>query len=185
MRHCSFVVNFEMKTATAHIQALAASVFGHITTMKILGLFFKGLKIAMIGLALFAVGFMIYLVTQMSATYGPLKSYDVQSTTEELHKKFVVLDTMDSTIRFTMTDTVGPLNDKKFYCTIIINDKDINKKFDLAYEAEDDGTKLDLIGAFDFIKKVGGYKADIDGIENLIAEFDGTILKHLRSNTSR
>jgi hypothetical protein len=24
MRHCSFVVNFEMKTATAHIQALWA-----------------------------------------------------------------------------------------------------------------------------------------------------------------
>lgn len=159
--------------------------------MKILGLVLKGLKIMMIGLVIFAVVYIIYFATQMSATYPPLKTYDYGLTYDELYQKLANVNSSNPAWTFMITDSTGEVDNRRYYCQLYKRTPTDSLTFNIFFQKTDRlfdkrmKSEIGLVRAWDNIQWKGGYKMDDPEVEALVILFEDDIISKLQSNTSR
>lgn len=145
----------------------------------------------LIGFVISVFVFAIYFATQVSAVYPPIKSYEFTLTKDELRFQLDQIVKSQSTLSFVLTDSIGTEKDgRDYHCDIIINGP--NKlEYNIIYKKEnsfwDNNVKseIELIGAWDKTRWIGGYRIEDPEVEKLIGVFENQIINKLDKNTSR
>lgn len=121
-----------------------------------------------------AFGGILYFVSQFSAVYPPIKKYDYAESYSQFLQDLKLYSTRHPEIIFSITDTTGGLNDGySYYITIKTTSNNLKNEYHIAYETQDDWfgnkkNKIYLIGAFDRLKNLGGYKIKENGVKELV-----------------
>lgn len=145
----------------------------------------KKIVIIPISLALICViGFFIYFVSGVSATYPPIREYEYMGTTSQLIDGLRKYASTDSDVVFKVTDTTGY---KKTGYAIYMDIKTGNIKYGLKCEEQNaEGNlrkvNISLVEALDTAQLIGGYSKGAKGIDALVDNFNSTILKALKNN---
>ena len=134
-----------------------------------------------------------YIASQISAVYDPLKSYRYTLTRDELRERLNKTIKSKSNLTFNLTDSTGTdNNDLNYYANLSMKIGADEYGFNIKYHKEtslwdkDIKSEISLIGAFDIIRKTGGYKTDDTDVEKLINIFEIELIKDLDGmNTSR
>jgi hypothetical protein len=133
-----------------------------------------------------------YIATQVSAVYDPLKSYRYTLTIDELRERLNQTVKLKSNFTFNLTDSTGTDNSNlNYYANLSMKIGDDEYGFNIKYHKEtsfwdrDIKSEISLIGAFDIVRKTGGYKTDDPDVEKLINIFESELIKDLDDmNTS-
>jgi hypothetical protein len=139
----------------------------------------------LIGFIISAVVFIVYFAAQVSATYGPLKSYKYSLTKDELEERLIQTIKSNANLTYTLTDSTGPVKDLYYYAYVLIKVGTDEYKYNIKYYNKDSfwdsdvRSELSLIGAFDKIHRTGGYKTDNTDIEKLIGIFEEQVISEL------
>jgi hypothetical protein len=134
---------------------------------------------------LLAFGGPLYFASQVSAVYPPIEKYDYSKSYPELIKKLDELHSANPSISYTVTDTTGRQdNGYSYYITINNNEGNNHNEYNIAYKTDDswftkNKTKIYLIGAFDKLKNLGGYKSEDIGVKDLVNTFEKKLLPFL------
>jgi len=136
-----------------------------------------------IGLGLLIISGFIYFASQISAVYPPIKEYKFPTSASNL--KLEIIRTLDNQKEFEykFTDTLG--NEQvgfAYYIDLRIKDLQMDNEYTFKYYdnlGHLDNSKIDLIGAFDKIRKTGGYKTKDADVPRLINIFDKEFINKL------
>lgn len=144
----------------------------------------RSLIIAIIlgGVAL-AIGSIIYFVSGVSATYPPIKVYQL---TENVSQSVNIIQGFVSKkpgMKFSITDTTGTKEEGyAYYATLRIND---SLEYSLKFEDKDGSssfgvTNMALILAYNNVTIRGGYSKQAKGVTSIICHFDDLVINSLR-----
>jgi hypothetical protein len=134
---------------------------------------------------LLAFGGLLYFASQVSAVYPPIEKYDYSKSYPELIQKLDALRLADPSLSYTVTDTTGGQdNGYAYYITINDNNGNNHNEYNIAYKTEKSWfagkeTKIYLIGTFDKLKNLGGYKSEDSGVRYLVKTFEKDLLPFL------
>lgn len=129
---------------------------------------------------------LIYFATQLSATYDPIKSYQYSMTREELQERLFKTVSSYPNMTLHLKDTTG--TDKEYlhyYADILVEGGSENYMFTISFYKKDSPwedsfkSEVSLIGAFDRVKRTGGYKVEDPDVEKLIAVFESRIISKI------
>jgi hypothetical protein len=134
----------------------------------------KIFKYIAMGFGVLVIAYLLYFATQLSGTYVPIKSYNFTMSSRELHQELTKVIEANSSWTFQITDTTGTDNTgRTFHAEVKFKDGSNELSYSVKYNDEDTGTSsLSVVGAFDHIKKSGGYKNGDDDVERLIRVFE-------------
>jgi len=130
-------------------------------------------------------GWAFYFASMMSYTYPPLKEYSFQMNKTSFERTLINrIDSVGWSIE--KTDTTGG-NEKRCYWALInYLIEDINIEYDIEYcfnykdvNKVNNCIEFNIVGAFNFIEKTGGYKASDPGVKELLEYFENNILNGL------
>jgi hypothetical protein len=136
---------------------------------------------------------LVFIATQVSAVYDPLKSYHYSMTRDELRERLIQTIKSKPNLTFNLTDSTGTdKNDLNYYADILVKIGADEYEYNIKYKQEnnfwdkDIKSEISLFGAFDKIHKTGGYKNDDTDVEKLVGIFENELIKELdKKNTSR
>jgi hypothetical protein len=132
------------------------------------------------------------LIYAMTRSYDPLETYRYTLTRDELEERLIQVIKSKSNLTFNLTDSTGTdETDLNYYADLIIKTGTEEYEYNFKYNKEtsfwdkDVKSEICLIGAFDKIRKTGGYKTDDTDVEKLIIVFESELIKDLdEMNTS-
>ncbi len=138
-------------------------------------------------IVLLIIGTYIFIVSQLTAVYPPVKEYILTATVPGLKRK--MLDLFKDKVKYThvFTDTTGDNETGYAYYGDLRIDTH-NKKYEYQYKYlqnagvwRTEGTsKIELIGAFNLTDSLGGYKKEDEGMKDLVEIFDKEFIEKLK-----
>ena len=150
----------------------------------------KKIIIAVILSLVAVVAIFLYFVNGISSTYPPIEKYQYSSNFSQFIEDLNKLSSINKDIFLKIKDTTG---DKEasfaFYMKIEIRNNKNDFQYDLKFEQSNFDNQLktnnfiEIIGVFDNIKNIGGYRKNFKGYEEIMAVFDSSILRPLKINS--
>ena len=152
----------------------------------------RGFKWVFIALALIAFVYMIFLATQMSAVYDPLKTYQVELTENEVHERLTEISNLKPNLKITFSDIIGTEKEgRDYHCDMTFKDTTNEYAFHFIYKRNnhdegDVGSEIELINAIDYGLKIDVHDIDHEEAPRLVGIFETEITnKFGGTNTSR
>lgn len=135
---------------------------------------------------------MAYPILNISSTFQPLQEYTYPISKLNFEKSLRTLRFLDPRINYQITDSTGSKGDGyKYYITLLFKKSNIqNYEYNFNYEEQtvlwrnSNTLKLNLVGAFDKSKSIGGYKKSDKDVSKIIKIFETEILPKINKQTS-
>lgn len=133
---------------------------------------------------------MVYFASQVSAVYDPLKKYSYSISSKSLKNELFNLAKENSHIICKIGDTTGSKkSDFSYYMDIKEVESNSVIHYTIRYEDDNsfwktNNSQLRLIGVFDSINKIGGFKVSDNGVPFLIKKFEQNILGKIPSQST-
>lgn len=137
---------------------------------------------------LIVVGGAVYFVSQFSAVYPPIEKYDYPESYPQFSQNLKTFSSANPEVTYSVTDTTGGrMNGYSYYLTVKTTHDSTYKEYNIAYKIEENwfGTKKNkiyLIGTFDRLKRLGGYKMKENGVKDLVSAFETDFMNPLLLN---
>lgn len=135
------------------------------------------------------IGFLMYFVSSISATYPAIKKYEFVGSSEQLMSNLNSYADSYSSVSLKIADKVG--SEENYYATFITIEMQINERsIEYSIKCEENSVKklktttISLVEAYDKTNNTGGYDKEAKGVKSLVNEFDDFFLKPL-SNTQK
>ncbi|MGC3945570.1 MAG: hypothetical protein QM762_13805 [Chryseolinea sp.] len=152
----------------------------------------KEFKWFLIALTVAAFVYVIFLATQMSAVYDPIKTYQFRFTENEVHVRLTEISKLKTNLKITFTDSIG--NEKEgrdYHCDLNFKDATNEYVFHFIYKRHSHkdknvGSEIELISAIDYGLKLKIHDIDHEEAGRLTGIFENEIIDRLsEGNTSR
>lgn len=128
----------------------------------------------------------LFLVSQLSATYDPIKTYNSTLTCEDIREKLLNSFQSDSNLSFKLTDSTGTdTNNLNYYGTVVMKEGTEQYEYHLKYNqhrsywSKQVRSKISLIGAFDPVRGTGGYQMSDPHVEELVVIFEKKVIERI------
>jgi hypothetical protein len=152
----------------------------------------KEFKWFSIALTLAAFVYMIFLATQMSAVYDPIKTYPFGLTENEVHSRLTDISKLKPNLKITFADSNGTgKEDRDYHCDLDYKDATNEYAFHFIYKRNSHadknvGSEIELIYAIDYGLKLKINEIDHEETGRLTGIFEREIIDKLSErNTSR
>lgn len=146
----------------------------------------KMIKVIVIAFLIILIGYMLYLVVEMSSTYPGIKKYSFGVNKISLEQK--LSDRINSSNGWSLEkkDSITGENEVCYWTSLLYEENGRKFEYDIKYcldlkTSNEDNVcvRLEVVGAFDYINKSGGYKLSDKDVEKLVQILDRAILSEL------
>ena len=148
-------------------------------------------KWVLIALILLAFVYVIFLATQMSAVYDPLKIYQLELTKKEVHALLTEISELKPDLKITFADSIGPAKDRDYHCDVNFKDETNEYAFHFIYKSRSDQGKnvrseIKLVSAIDYGLQLDVHDIDHEEAGRLTTIFEREIIHKLgKTNINR
>jgi hypothetical protein len=152
----------------------------------------KEFKWFLIALTLAAFVYMIFLATQMSAVYDPLKTYQFGLTENEVHGRLTDISKLNPNLKITFADSIGTEKEgRDYHCDLDFKVAKNEYAFHFIYKRDSRADKnmrseIELINAIDYGLKLEIHELNHEEASRLVGIFERELIDKLSErNTSR
>ena len=152
----------------------------------------REIKYIIIGLAVTTFAYLIYLATQMSAVYDPMKTYQLRPTENEVYTQLTKISELKPNLKIVFSDSIGTEKEgRDYHCDMTFKDTTNEYAFHFIYKRNnhddgDVGSEIELINAIDYGLKIDVHDIDHEEAPRLVGIFETEITNKLGgTNTSR
>lgn len=152
----------------------------------------KMIKVIVIAFLIIFIAYILYLVIGMSSTYPAIKEYSFGVNKASFEQK--LSDRINSSKGWSLEkkDSIKGENEVCYWTSLFYEENGQKFEYDIKYcvdlqtlSGNNACVRLEIVGAFDHVKKSGGYKLSDKDVERLLEILDRTILNGLAPACSR
>jgi len=152
----------------------------------------KMIKVIVIVFLVVFIGYVSYLVIGMSSTYPAIKEYSLGVNKVSFEQK--LSDRINSSNGWSLEkkDSIKGEDEVCYWASLFYKGNGQDLVYEIKYcldikalSGDNACVRLEIVGAFDYNKKSGGYKLSDKDVDKLLEILDRTILKELASSCLR